>query len=85
VVILLDVYPARERAEDYPGVTGKTVAEATYDARPGMPVIWAKTHATARRFLQSTLQEGDLLLTMGAGDVNAIGRDLVAHSEPTGR
>jgi UDP-N-acetylmuramate--alanine ligase len=85
VVILLDVYPARERAEDYPGVTGKTVAEATYDARPGMPVIWAKTHATARRLLQSTLQEGDLLLTMGAGDVNAIGRDLVAHSEPTGR
>jgi UDP-N-acetylmuramate--alanine ligase len=50
-----------------------------------MPVVWAKTHATARAFLQSTLQKGDLLLTMGAGDVNSIGRDLVAHSEPTGR
>ncbi len=85
VAIVLDVYPARERAEDYPGVTGRTVAEATYDARPGMPVVWAKTHATARAFLQSTLQEGDLLLTMGAGDVNSIGRDLVARSEPTGR
>jgi UDP-N-acetylmuramate--alanine ligase len=50
-----------------------------------MPVVWARTHATARRFLQAALQEGDLLLTMGAGDVNTIGRDLVAHSEPSGR
>jgi UDP-N-acetylmuramate--alanine ligase len=85
VAVVLDVYPARERAEDYPGITGKTVVDATCDARPGMPVFWARTHANARRFLQSTLQDGDLLLTMGAGDVNSIGRDLVAHSEPTGR
>ncbi|MBE2314700.1 UDP-N-acetylmuramate--L-alanine ligase [Solirubrobacter sp. CPCC 204708] len=85
MAVLLDVYPARERQEDYPGVSGLLVAEHAYDARPGMPVIWAKTHATARAYLQRALQEGDLLLTMGAGDVNAIGRDLVAHSEPPGR
>jgi UDP-N-acetylmuramate--alanine ligase len=85
LVVLLDVYPARERQEDYPGVTGLLIAQHTADARRGVPVIWAKTHATARDILQRTLQEGDLLLTMGAGDVNTIGRDLVAHSEPTGR
>jgi UDP-N-acetylmuramate--alanine ligase len=85
LAVLLDVYPARERAEDYPGVTGLTIVQATADARRGMPVFWARTHATARAFLQSTLQEGDFLLTMGAGDVNTIGRDLVAHSEAPGR
>jgi UDP-N-acetylmuramate--alanine ligase len=84
-VIVLDVYPARERQEDYPGITGLLIAQLTADAAKGKPVIWAKTHATARRFLQETLQNGDLLLTMGAGDVNSIGRDLVAHSEPPGR
>ena len=68
-----------------PAITGLLIAQHTADARRGVPVIWAKTHATARDFLQGTLQEGDLLLTMGAGDVNTIGRDLVAHSEPTGR
>jgi UDP-N-acetylmuramate--alanine ligase len=85
LVVVIDVYPARERRQDYPGVTGLLIAQHTADARRGVPVIWAKTHATAREFLQRTLQEGDLLLTMGAGDVNTIGRDLVAHSEPTGR
>lgn len=85
LAVVLDVYPARERQEDYPGVTGLLVAQEAADARRGMPVIWAKTHETARRFLQDALQEGDLLLTMGAGDVNTIGRDLVAHSEATGR
>lgn len=85
VAILLDVYPAREEAADYPGVSGLTIVRTTLDARPGMPVFWARTHTAARAFLQDTLQNGDLLLTMGAGDVNTIGRDLVAHSEPTGR
>ncbi|RKQ88021.1 UDP-N-acetylmuramate--L-alanine ligase [Solirubrobacter pauli] len=85
VVAVLDVYPARETAADYPGVSGLTIVRTTLDARPGMPVFWAKTHAAARRFLQDTLQNGDLLLTMGAGDVNTIGRDLVAHSEAPGR
>ena len=42
----------------------------------------ARTQRPAN-FCKRTLQEGDLLLTMGAGDVNTIGRDLVAHSEPT--
>src|SRR4051812_36969911 len=31
LAVVLDIYPARERAEDYPGVTGLLVAEATYD------------------------------------------------------
>lgn len=77
LAVVLDVYPARERAEDFPGVSGLLVAEATADAAGGKRVVWLPTHAAAVAFLQAELQEGDLLLTMGAGDVDAVGRALI--------
>jgi UDP-N-acetylmuramate--alanine ligase len=73
--VILDVYPARERAEDYPGVTGKLVADAAADARGR--VAWMRTHENAEAFLRKELKSGDLLLTMGAGDVDRVGRTLV--------
>ncbi len=75
--VILDIYPAREAAEDYPGVTGLLVAEAAADAGDGKRVAWMRDHATAERFLRTELREGDLLLTMGAGDVDTVGRALV--------
>jgi UDP-N-acetylmuramate--alanine ligase len=78
LAVVLDVYPARERAEDFPGVTGLLVAEATYDAAGGKPVVWARDHATAERFLRNESCSGDLILTMGAGDVDAVGRALLS-------
>ena len=32
LIVVLDVYPARERAEDFPGVSGYLVAEAAADS-----------------------------------------------------
>jgi UDP-N-acetylmuramate--alanine ligase len=81
VAVILDIYPAREKQSDYPGVTGLLVAQATADAAGGKRVVWARTHENARNLLTSELREGDLLLTMGAGDVNTIGRDLAARAE----
>jgi UDP-N-acetylmuramate--alanine ligase len=78
VVALLDVYPARERAEDFPGVTGLLVAEAAADAAPGREVLWLRDHDTAVRVLAPRLRAGDLVLTMGAGDVTTLGPRLVA-------
>ena len=78
LALILDVYPARERAEDYPGVTGLLVAEATADAAGGKAVAWMPDRAAAKRFLADQLGPGDLLLTLGAGDVNALGAELVA-------
>ncbi len=40
---MLDVYPAREAAEDFPGVTGLLVAEAAADAGGGKRVAWMRT------------------------------------------
>jgi UDP-N-acetylmuramate--alanine ligase len=77
VVAVLDVYPARERAEDYPGVTGRLVAAAAADAAGGRTVAWLPGFDAAEAFLRAELRDGDLLLTLGAGNVDALGRRLV--------
>ncbi len=77
VVVVLDVYPARERAEDFPGVSGLTLAQAAADAAGGRPVMWLPTFADALPVLRGLLVEGDLCVVMGAGDVDALGRRLV--------
>jgi UDP-N-acetylmuramate--alanine ligase len=78
VAAVLDVYPARERPEDFPGVSGLRVAEAAADAAHGRPVLWLPDFATAERVLRPRLRDGDVCLVLGAGDVDALGRRLVA-------
>ncbi len=51
VVVVLDVYPARERAEDHPGVSGLLIAQAAADAAGGRPVHWLPTFADAEPVL----------------------------------
>ncbi len=74
VIGLLDVYPARERAEDFPGVDGLLVTRAAADAAPGREVLWLRDHETALGVLPSRLRDGDLVLMMGAGDITATAR-----------
>ncbi|MDQ1741378.1 MAG: UDP-N-acetylmuramate--alanine ligase, partial [Pseudonocardiales bacterium] len=78
LAVVTEIYPARERAEDFPGVSGRLVAEAVADAAPGRAVAWMPGFDEAERFLRATLREGDLLLTVGAGNVDALGRRLLA-------
>lgn len=78
VVALTDIYPARERVEDHPGVSGLMVAEAAADAARGRPVYWLPTFADAEPVLRTVLRGGDLCLLMGAGDIDALGRRLVS-------
>jgi UDP-N-acetylmuramate--alanine ligase len=78
VAAVLDVYPARERAADFPGVSGLLVAEAAADAAPGRPVAWLPAFDDVRGFLAATLRPGDLCLMMGAGNIDSLARSLVA-------
>ncbi len=78
VIVVLDVYPARERAEDHPGVSGLMIAETSADAAAGRPVYWLPTFADAAPVLRELLDEGDLCVVMGAGDVDELGRRLLA-------
>jgi len=75
--VVLEVYPARERAQDFPGVGGRLVAAAAADAGGGRPVAWLPTLDDARRYLARTLRAGDLCLMMGAGDIDSLARSIL--------
>jgi UDP-N-acetylmuramate--alanine ligase len=75
---VVDVYPARERAEDFPGVNGHLIAAAAADAGGGRAVAWMPELADAKRWLEDTLRPGDLCLVMGAGNIDSLGRALAA-------
>ncbi len=72
VVAVLDIYPARERPEDHPGVTGLMVARAAADAGRGRRVYWTPSQEDAERLLRALLGRGDVLITLGAGDVDRL-------------
>ena len=72
LVIVLDVYGARE--DPQPGVTGDLVAAAVGGRAA---VLYHPDRATAAEAVAAVLRPGDLVITMGAGDVTAIGPQLL--------
>jgi UDP-N-acetylmuramate--alanine ligase len=78
LTVVLDVYRARERPEDFPGVSGYLVAEAAADFAGGRPVWWLPRLDDAERHLRPELTDGDLLMTIGAGNVDELARRLTA-------
>jgi UDP-N-acetylmuramate--alanine ligase len=73
---VLDVYAAREKPVE--GVSGLLVARAAADRAGGRPVLWLRDRETAARELPARLREGDLIVTIGAGDITRLAEDLVA-------
>ena len=67
-VAVTDVYAARE--EPVEGVTGKLVVDAVAERRPGMAVAWTPSVEEGVRFLARRARSGDVVLTIGAGDVD---------------
>jgi UDP-N-acetylmuramate--alanine ligase len=78
VIALLDVYPARERPEDHPGVSGLTLVRSARAHAGERPVLWLETFDEAELALRELLEVGDLCVVMGAGDVDALARRLVS-------
>jgi UDP-N-acetylmuramate--alanine ligase len=82
VVVVLDVYAARERPEgELAHVTGKLVADACADRAGGRPVWWLPTLDEAQAVLSGRLAHGDVVVTLGAGDVDKLAERLVADLE----
>jgi UDP-N-acetylmuramate--alanine ligase len=67
-VAVLDVYAARE--DPIAGVTGKLVVDGLCEIRPGMRVAWTPALEDGAAFLAGRARPGDLVLTIGAGDVD---------------
>jgi UDP-N-acetylmuramate--alanine ligase len=69
-----EIYRAREEPVD--GVGGKLVLDAL---RPGLRAGWAPTVEDGVRVIRAWARDGDLVLTLGAGDVDRAARELVEH------
>jgi UDP-N-acetylmuramate--alanine ligase len=81
LAVVTDVYPSREKP--LAGVTGELVAQAARDA--GHPkVLYVPDKAEVVGELRRVLASGDLLLTMGAGDVVKLGERFLADSSHAG-
>ncbi|MDP4921560.1 MAG: UDP-N-acetylmuramate--L-alanine ligase, partial [Solirubrobacteraceae bacterium] len=79
VVCVLDVYKAREKQDDFPGVDGRLIAAAAADAAGGREVLWLPNFSDALGQLNLRLRAGDSCLILGAGDVRSLGEDLVVE------
>jgi UDP-N-acetylmuramate--alanine ligase len=76
-VAVLDVYPAREEpVGELIGVSGLDVARAAADRMGGRRVLWTPTVEGAAMALGSRLAPGDVVVTIGAGDVNRLAEAL---------
>jgi UDP-N-acetylmuramate--alanine ligase len=82
LAVVTDVYPSREKP--IPGVTGELVAKAARAAgHPNLVYISEKGEVVGK--LEQLLKPGDLLVTMGAGDVVRLGEEYLAAGEATAR
>lgn len=73
VAIVTEIYPARE--QPMPGVSGRAVAEAA--RRGGGEVIFEPVKAEVRARILERARAGDVVITLGAGDITRVGRELV--------
>lgn len=73
VAIVTEIYPARE--QPMPGITGRTVAEVA--RRGGHEVIFEADKARVRDRILECARAGDVVITLGAGDITRVGRELV--------
>ncbi|HEX2368581.1 MAG TPA: UDP-N-acetylmuramate--L-alanine ligase [Acidimicrobiia bacterium] len=73
-VVVTDVFPAREAP--IPGVTGELVAAAARRSIPAT-VDYLPHRADLARFIASKVEPGDVVLTMGAGDITSLPDELV--------
>jgi len=77
LAIVTDVYPARE--QPIPGVTGRLVADAA--AAAGVEVGYEADKQAIRDRIMAVARRGDVVITLGAGDITRVGRELVRWLE----
>jgi UDP-N-acetylmuramate--alanine ligase len=81
LVFVTDVYPAREQPIE--GVTGRLVSDAARKA--GAPVRYLpEVGEDEAEVVSAALRPGDLVVTLGAGDIGGLARRLVARRAEAG-
>lgn len=74
LLILTDIYAAGERP--IPGIDGEVIKEDV-EKQTGQNVVYIKDKERIARYLSEVTEPGDLIITMGAGDVYRVGEELI--------
>lgn len=74
ILVLTNVYSAGETP--LPGISGRTI-QAEVEKQTGKKVVYIEKREDMAKYLEKIVQDGDLVLTMGAGDIYLTGEELV--------
>lgn len=73
VLILTDIYAASE--EPIPGISGRTIVDEV-KAQTGVDAVYIEKLADIAPWLEQNRRKGDLIITMGAGNIYTVGETL---------
>ncbi len=74
-IVIAKIYAAREK--DTGEISGNDLAEKIKDL--GKNVVYFNEFEEIEKFLLSNCKNGDLLITMGAGDINLVGEHIISE------
>lgn len=77
ILLLTPIYPAGEAP--IPGIDGKILFERVRETR-GKDTYYFSSEEKILNFLEDRSKEGDLIITLGAGDIGRIGRKFLRRS-----
>jgi UDP-N-acetylmuramate--alanine ligase len=83
LVVVTDVYGAGE--EPVAGITGKLVVDGLVESRPGKRAVYLPRRSDLAAFLAREVREGDLILTLGAGDITMLAEETLSLMGGGGR
>jgi UDP-N-acetylmuramate--alanine ligase len=76
VAVVTDVYGARE--DPRPGVSGKLIVDSMLKLAKNKPVVYLPRLGSVVDYLRRVTVPGDLVLTLGAGDIHRVGERFLA-------
>ena len=74
VLVLTDIYSAGE--EPIEGISGETIKNEV-ERHTGKPVVYIEDRKDVAKYLKEIVRDGDLVISMGAGDIYRSGEELV--------
>jgi UDP-N-acetylmuramate--alanine ligase len=77
MTVITDIYGAGE--EPLPGVSGKLLVDKILARSPETRLTYIPSSGDVQEYLLPRLRPGDLVLTMGAGDIHHVGSELYRH------
>ncbi|HTO00595.1 MAG TPA: UDP-N-acetylmuramate--L-alanine ligase [Microthrixaceae bacterium] len=79
VIVLTEIYSAGEAPR--PGISGRLLFDAVLEAHPSAQVVWQPSLADAARYLAAELREGDMCMSIGAGDITTLSTLVMAQMD----